>query len=63
MVCELSETILILEKSLGIWNIVDEVDALPNMEKGGLPLPLSYRPMSNSFMCHVDINQESVVLE
>ncbi|MFA0401559.1 beta-propeller fold lactonase family protein, partial [Vibrio splendidus] len=25
VICELSETILILEKSLGIWNIVDEV--------------------------------------
>ncbi|MFS1488387.1 lactonase family protein [Vibrio splendidus] len=34
VVCELSETILILKKTLGIWNIVEEVDALPDMEKG-----------------------------
>ncbi|UPR33573.1 lactonase family protein [Vibrio splendidus] len=44
VVCELSETILILEKSLGIWNIVDEVDALPNMEKGGAAAAIKLSP-------------------
>ena len=41
---ELSETILILEKSLGIWNIVDEVDALPNMEKGEAAAAIKLSP-------------------
>ncbi|MEZ9202909.1 lactonase family protein [Vibrio splendidus] len=44
VICELSETILILEKSLGIWNIVDEVDALPNMEKGGATAAIKLSP-------------------
>ncbi|MEZ9463813.1 lactonase family protein [Vibrio splendidus] len=43
-ICELSETILILEKSLGIWNIVDEVDALPNMEKGEATAAIKLSP-------------------
>ena len=34
VVCELSETILVLEKALGQWEIVQEVAALPNEEKG-----------------------------
>ncbi|PTP61959.1 3-carboxymuconate cyclase [Vibrio splendidus] len=44
VICELSETILILEKSLGIWNIVDEVDALPNMEKGEAAAAIKLSP-------------------
>ncbi|MCC4787208.1 lactonase family protein [Vibrio splendidus] len=44
VICELSETILILEKSLGIWNIVDEVDALPNMEKGEATAAIKLSP-------------------
>ncbi|MBO7914479.1 lactonase family protein [Vibrio splendidus] len=44
VICELSETILILEKSLGIWNIVDEVDALPNMEKRGTTAAIKLSP-------------------
>ncbi|EAP91711.1 lactonase family protein [Vibrio splendidus] len=44
VICELSETILILEKSLGIWNIADEVDALPNMEKGEAAAAIKLSP-------------------
>ncbi|MEZ8793219.1 lactonase family protein [Vibrio splendidus] len=44
VICELSETILILEKSLGIWNIVDEVDTLPNMEKGEAAAAIKLSP-------------------
>ena len=44
VVCELSETILILKKTLGIWNIVDEVDALPNMEKGEAAAAIKLSP-------------------
>ena len=44
VVCELSETILILKKSLGIWNIVGEVDALPNMEKGEAAAAIKLSP-------------------
>ncbi|PTO51172.1 3-carboxymuconate cyclase [Vibrio splendidus] len=44
VICELSETILILEKSLGIWNIVDEVEALPNMEKGEAAAAIKLSP-------------------
>lgn len=34
VVCELSETILVLKKILGKWEVIQEVDALPNEEKG-----------------------------
>ncbi|ARP37516.1 lactonase family protein [Vibrio syngnathi] len=44
VICELSETILILEKSLGIWNIVDEIDALPNMDKGEAAAAIKLSP-------------------
>ncbi|MEZ8358416.1 lactonase family protein [Vibrio splendidus] len=44
VVCELSETILILEKSLGLWNIVEEVDALPNTEKGEAAAAIKLSP-------------------
>ncbi|MFA0054436.1 lactonase family protein [Vibrio echinoideorum] len=44
VVCELSETILILEKTLGRWSIKDEVDALPNMEKGEAAAAIKLSP-------------------
>ncbi|TCN79123.1 6-phosphogluconolactonase [Vibrio crassostreae] len=44
MICELSETILMLEKVLGVWNIVEEIDALPNMEKGEATAAIKLSP-------------------
>ncbi len=43
VVCELSEMILVLEKSLGVWNVVEEVDAL-NMEKGEAAAAIKLSP-------------------
>ncbi|NVN84205.1 MULTISPECIES: lactonase family protein [unclassified Vibrio] len=44
VICELSETILILEKVLGVWSIVEEIDALPNMEKGEATAAIKLSP-------------------
>jgi 6-phosphogluconolactonase len=44
VICELSETILMLEKVLGVWNIIEEIDALPNMEKGEATAAIKLSP-------------------
>lgn len=44
VLCELSETILMLEKVLGVWSIVEEIDALPNMEKGEAAAAIKLSP-------------------
>ncbi|WP_299695768.1 lactonase family protein [uncultured Vibrio sp.] len=44
VICELSETILMLEKVLGIWGIVEEIDALPNIEKGEATAAIKLSP-------------------
>ncbi len=44
VVCELSETILMLEKTVGRWHIVEEIDALPNAEKGEAAAAIKLSP-------------------
>lgn len=44
VVCELSETVLVLEKVLGSWRIIEEVDALPDMEKGEATAAIKLSP-------------------
>ena len=44
VICELSETILMMEKTLGHWNIVEEIEALPNMEKGEATAAIKLSP-------------------
>lgn len=44
VVCELSETILVLEKNEGVWGITQEVDALPNEEKGEATAAIKLSP-------------------
>lgn len=44
VVCELSETIIMLERTVGRWHIVKEVDALPNTEKGEAAAAIKLSP-------------------
>ncbi|MBW3698051.1 lactonase family protein [Vibrio sp. T187] len=44
VVCELSETILVLEQILGRWQIVQEIEALPNEEKGEATAAIKLSP-------------------
>ena len=44
VVCELSETILVLEKSEAGWGIIQEVAALPNEEKGEATAAIKLSP-------------------
>ena len=44
VICELSETILMLEKTVGRWHIVEEMDALPNAEKGEAAAAIKLSP-------------------
>ncbi|MGF1752422.1 lactonase family protein [Vibrio makurazakiensis] len=44
VVCELSETILVLRKTLGQWGITQEIDALPKEKKGEAAAAIKLSP-------------------